>query len=274
MNKNGGKPLVSKDELMAKIEAAIKSGHADDERTGDKWGLFRGLEVAPLSQTMIDLLYDKDDVTEEMLEYVIEQSEENFEYGLIDFTNTHEITSDYLEKLECQMLSEKLYERAEKEMNQYVQNLRNEITADESKISNDSILIRAYKLTIMNEMLIYMEIGGITDTDELRALLNLPNPLGYLYDKWADCDVNIKDNIVDAVNILSMNYQDRPKIMTDTVFTTVLTKARDMSLENKTKNHHVRFDFPYRLFRQRFLFNCSAQYSIGADEIPCAYGLL
>jgi len=206
------KTLRTHDELMTKAEAAIKRGNADDKRTDDKWALFRGLEVAPLSQTMIDLLYEKDDVTEEMLEFAIEQSDGEYSAGEIDFTNKDEITSDYLEKIEHQMLSEKLYERAEKEMEQFIQDFKHDIISPDVVMSDESILTRAYKLTVRNEMLIYLEGAESLDTDDLKALLTLDNPLDYLYDSWQESDVNIKDSIIDvvddAVNELARSVED------------------------------------------------------------------
>jgi hypothetical protein len=200
MIKKNGKVFRNKDELMAKIENAIRFSNVDDERTSAKMRLIRGLEIAPLSQIMIDFLYKKEDITEEILEYIIKKNGNKFTYDDTDINNVQGIVSDYLEEIEIQMLSDKLHERAEKELNGYVQNLKNEISAAESTITNDSILNIAYKLTIMNEMLIYIKTGGISDENQLQALLTESKPLDYLYDEWLDCDVNIKDNIVDMVD--------------------------------------------------------------------------
>jgi len=186
---------------MEKIKAAIERENPDIEKASDKWGLFRGLEVAPpLTQTMIDLLYAKDDVAEEMLDFVKEQSGDEFEYGLIDFTNTQEIACEYLDSVEHQVLQEKLLDRAQAEMDSFIRGMRHQIIAPDTAISDNRLIHMAYRLTIMNEILIYFEDEEAFDTDELKALLTVQDPLDYLYEIWADCDVNIKDNIVDVVH--------------------------------------------------------------------------
>ena len=208
-------PPTTQEELMAKVETALKNSISDEERTGDKWGLFRGLELAPLSQDMIDLLYDKDDVTEEMMDFVIEQSSEDFEYGCVDFSNMQEIACEYLESLERQTAQEDLTERAEKELSLYIQTLRNDIISRDDTISDDGIVIKAYRLTIMNEMLIYLQDAEALDADELKALLTLEKPLDYLYNGWIGCDVNIKDSIIDVVSDtvdrLTRNLEDKER---------------------------------------------------------------
>ena len=197
------KPLVSQNELIAKAEAAVEESNPERAKKSDKGSLLLGLENTPLSQMMIDFLYEKEDVAEEMLEFVKENWNYEdfgaFEYGSIDFTNMEEIAEHYVNTLENKLLSAQLYERAEKELSVFIEQLKTEIITPDIEINNDGICSRAYKLTVMNEMLCYMEGEENFDVDELRALLTLENPLDHLLDVWTDSDVSIKDGIIDVM---------------------------------------------------------------------------
>jgi len=197
------KPSVSQNELIAKAEAAVEKSNPERAKKSDKGSLLLGLENTPLSQMMIDFLYEKEDVAEEMLEFVKEnwnyEDFGDFEYGSIDFTNMEEIAEHYVNTLENKLLSAQLYERAEKELSVFIEQLKTEIITPDIEISNDGICSRAYKLTVMNEMLCYMEGEENFDVDELRALLTLENPLDYLLDVWTDSDVSIKEGIIDVM---------------------------------------------------------------------------
>ena len=205
----------TQEELMAKVEAALKNSNSDEERKDDKWGLFRGLELAPLSQEMIDFLYDKEDVTEDMMEFVVEQSGDDFEYGLIDFSNMQEIACEYLDKLEYQMNREVLIERAEKELSVFIQQMRTDIISPDININEDAIIDRSYKLTVMNEMLIYLQNDDSLSFDELMTLSTVKEPLYFLYDGWQDSDINIKDEIggvvSDTIDGLARELEDKER---------------------------------------------------------------
>ena len=190
----------SRDDLMTKVKAAIINENADEDRIGAKWGLFRGLETAPLSQTIIDFLYGKNDVTEEMLEFVSEQNSGDFSYDQIDFSNVQEIACDYIYSLECQILSERLSERAGKELALFIENFRTEVITPDIEISDDDVCDKAYQLTVMNEILIYLRDAKALEKYELEVLLTVKTPLDYLYDSWIDSDLNIKDGIIDVVS--------------------------------------------------------------------------
>jgi len=190
----------------------VEKSNSERAKKSDKRSLLLGLENTPLSQMMIDFLYEKEDVAEEMLEFAKENWDEDFEYGSIDFTNMEEIAEYYVNTLENKLLTEQLYERAVKELSVFIENLKADIITPDIEISNDGICSRAYKLTVMNEMLCHMEGEENFDVDELRALLTLEKPLDYLLDVWTDSDVNIKDSIIDvmndAVNELARNLED------------------------------------------------------------------
>jgi hypothetical protein len=204
MGSYNNKFAISKDALIKIIKEARNENHTDDIKTSAKQGLLRGLDVAPLSQAMVGFLYDKDDVTDEMLEFAVTKDGEDFSYDNVIFHKPHDIVCEYLEKAETQMLSEMLYKRAKNDMEKCIRALKIEMITDKN-LKSDTILNRAFKLTIMNEMLLGIGADEINDKNRLQALLTYPFPLQHLFDEWQDYDVGIKDKVMDVVDDITYN---------------------------------------------------------------------
>ena len=207
--------IIDQDDLMEKIEHAIINGNTDKDVTDAKWGLFRGLEVVPeLSQEMIEHLYAKDDVAADMWEFVKENCEDENPYDAIDFHTVQDVADEYLENLKQQILARELYERADKELSEFLKNMKTEIISPDFDITDTEIITNAFQLAMMDKMLGVIEKGEILGTDELEALLTFEKPLDYLYAAWADNDENqrsVDSFVYSTARVLMGELEDKER---------------------------------------------------------------
>ena len=105
-------------------------------------------------------------------------------------------------------LNTKLYQKMEKEMEDF----KNELRA----FTPDEIMGRAYELAIKEDILYHMEYNDLTD-EQAKTLLKDKKPLDSVYQKWEHMDTHYMDLIGDAVEaradeLIQMKKREQPEI--------------------------------------------------------------
>lgn len=104
--------------------------------------------------------------------------------------------------METEKLKEKLFEKVEKEFENFKQELK--------KKTPDEIIENAYKITAMDGIIGELKERSF-DKDELKALLKEDNLLSEFYEDWRNADGKLCESVQypmeDTIDIIVENYE-------------------------------------------------------------------
>ena len=89
------------------------------------------------------------------------------------------------------MKHQQLIERIHKEHEEYLNNLKQQ--------SPDEIIRHSYETCYREEFLCLIE-NTMFDDETIDALLQVPNPIGILYDEWLSTDVSVADLLAETID--------------------------------------------------------------------------
>ncbi|MCI8521257.1 MAG: DUF3848 domain-containing protein [Clostridia bacterium] len=99
---------------------------------------------------------------------------------------------DY-QKLSKEKLQNLLYERLEKEYNEFIEDLK--------KLPPEEIIEESYKKVIRDDIIMSFEGDDVyLDKEQLIALLKCKHPLYECYEAWMDTDYSYMDMLRDAIS--------------------------------------------------------------------------
>lgn len=84
----------------------------------------------------------------------------------------------------------KLAQHILKEQNDYLDAMRQK--------SPDEIIARAYEICYREEIAIILESTDFDD-DQMTTLLNMPNPVGFIYSEWLKVDAGVSEMLTDHI---------------------------------------------------------------------------
>lgn len=169
----------------------------------------------PLSDRMAELLDEKDNILNNILDY---WALHDFESLGLDRDDFYEIINTYLEELDYEDRDSKLYERASAEYAEFIKDL-------EQKTPQE-IMDAAYEIVLKADILCLLESHDM-DKKEINVLLTLEKPLDSIYTKWMDSDHSHMDMLQQTMDDLideqeqnldchQYDYEDKiPDIMQD-----------------------------------------------------------
>jgi len=186
------KGFPTRDNLIDKIDNEVKSLNDEGEKAvkgrdlsenQEKMNFRNILYNTPMSAEMIEALYIKDNILDEL--YV-----QSFEFGEIG--DYYDFVSEYVEKTEHEYLADRVFDRVK---------LEYEIFIDEIKEKPvDKIIDEADKISLMYDLYIALDpyVSDLS-TERLRVLKSLDSPLWSLYHEWQRRDWTYSEDISDVI---------------------------------------------------------------------------
>lgn len=100
-------------------------------------------------------------------------------------------------------MEDKLYQKLEEELKQYIEKIR--------KNGVDYAIDRAYEITIKQEIIDSIMYDHNLSNNEVKALLSSDNVLDVMYDDWLNCDGNIRERlnycIDESIDTITNDYK-------------------------------------------------------------------
>jgi hypothetical protein len=190
------KGFPTRDALDEKINRELKTVF-DAASTDDLTSLYSEVEIKSkirnefllthMSDAVVQALYITDDVLDDAYRFCIKSNYSD--HVLLAVT-------EYLENAEHDYLAERVYNRVVLEYNNYLDDIK--------EMPPDVIIKEAYEIVALADIKISLDPEmSVFDTDQLRALYSLFNPLRSIYDEWLDRDDSRMDDITDTISDLA-----------------------------------------------------------------------
>ena len=163
-------------------EAKNKSGGVEYSEYDVKAIIRDALYNAPMTDEIIQALFITDNVLDEVYNFLKEKGYGEFDEGAFE----------YLETAEHDYLAERVYDRVTLAYEDFLDELK--------KKTPEKIIDEAYKIILFSDIQTSLDpVTSNFDTEQLKALKSLADPLWSLYQEWQSRDDTRMDDITEAI---------------------------------------------------------------------------